>query len=61
MDRWQGFGGMEKPEGQISYIRPRHSWHDNIKLELKEIGWFIASWWRLQWVRLCALQFLMKW
>jgi hypothetical protein len=52
---------MEKPEGQIPHIRPTHRWHGNIKLELKEIRWFTASWWRLQWVRLCALQFLMKW
>jgi len=28
---------MEKPEGQILHKRPRHRWHDNIKLELKEI------------------------
>jgi hypothetical protein len=58
---WQGFGGMEKPKGQIPHIRPMHRWHDNIKLELKEIEWFIVSWRRLQWVRLCTLQFLKKW
>ena len=35
----QGFGRLEKPEGQIPHIRPRHRWHDSIKLEFKEIGW----------------------
>jgi len=35
---------MEKPEGQIPHIRPTHRWQENIKLELKEIRWFIASW-----------------
>jgi hypothetical protein len=33
----QGFGG--KPEGKRPLERHRHSWGDNIKMDLKETGW----------------------
>jgi hypothetical protein len=28
-----------KPEGNIPLRRPRHRWEDNIKMDLREIGW----------------------
>jgi hypothetical protein len=28
-----------KPEGKISLGRPRRRWEDNIKMDLKEVGW----------------------
>jgi hypothetical protein len=28
-----------KPEGKRSLEIPRHSWDDNIKMDLREIGW----------------------
>jgi hypothetical protein len=28
-----------KPEGNRLFRRPRHSWEDNIKINLMEIGW----------------------
>jgi hypothetical protein len=30
---------VEKPEGKRPMGRPRHRWIDNIKLDLREIGW----------------------
>jgi hypothetical protein len=27
-----------KPEGKIPLGRPRHSWEDNIKMDLQEVG-----------------------
>jgi hypothetical protein len=30
----------EKPEGKIPLGRPRHRWVDNIKIDLREIGWY---------------------
>jgi hypothetical protein len=30
---------MGKPEGKIPLGRPRHRWMDNIKMDLREIGW----------------------
>jgi hypothetical protein len=27
------------PAGKITLERPRHTWQDNIKIELREIGW----------------------
>jgi hypothetical protein len=29
---------MGKPEGKKPYVRCRHGWADNIKMDLKEIG-----------------------
>jgi hypothetical protein len=28
-----------KPEGKRPLGRPRHRWEDNIKMDLKEVGW----------------------
>jgi hypothetical protein len=30
---------MEKSEGKIPLGRPRHRWEENIKMDLREIGW----------------------
>jgi hypothetical protein len=29
----------EKPEGRVPLGRPRHRWEDNIKMDLREVGW----------------------
>ena len=28
-----------KPEGKSPLGRPRHRWEDNVKMDLKEVGW----------------------
>jgi hypothetical protein len=33
-----------KPEGKKPLGRPRRSWEDNIKIDLREIGWDDMSW-----------------
>jgi hypothetical protein len=33
-----------KPEGKRSLRRPRPRWVDNIKMDLKEIGWDAMDW-----------------
>jgi hypothetical protein len=33
-----------KPEGKTSLGRPRHMWVDNIKMDLREIGWDDMDW-----------------
>ena len=30
---------MKKPEGKRLFGRPRGRWEDNIKMDLKEVGW----------------------
>ena len=30
---------MGKPEGRRPLGRPRHRWEDNIKIDLREVGW----------------------
>jgi hypothetical protein len=30
---------MGKPEGERQLERPRHRWEDNIKMDLREMGW----------------------
>jgi hypothetical protein len=30
---------LEKPEGKRPIGRQRHRWEDNIKMDLKNIGW----------------------
>jgi len=39
-----------KPEGRITLGRPRHSWEDNIKTDLQEVGW--GAWTGLFWFRI---------
>jgi hypothetical protein len=36
-----------KPEGKRPLAKPRPSWEDNIKLDLREIGIDVANWIRL--------------
>jgi hypothetical protein len=33
-----------KPEGRRSLRRPRRRWEDNIKMDLREVGWEGADW-----------------
>jgi ERCC4-type nuclease len=33
-----------KPKGKRPIGRPRHRWVDNIKMDLKEIGWGDMDW-----------------
>jgi hypothetical protein len=33
-----------KPEGKISLGRPRRRWVDNIKIDLRHIGWDGVDW-----------------
>jgi hypothetical protein len=33
-----------KPEGKRPLRRPRHRWPDNIKMDLREIGWGGMDW-----------------
>ena len=30
---------MGKPEGRRPLVKPRLRWEDNIKMDLKELGW----------------------
>jgi hypothetical protein len=30
---------VKKPVGKITCGRPRHTWEDNIRMYLEEIGW----------------------
>jgi hypothetical protein len=32
------------PEGKRPLARPRHRWVDNIKMDLREIGWDGGDW-----------------
>jgi hypothetical protein len=32
-----------KPEGRIPLGRPRRRWEDNIKMDLREVGWGVDS------------------
>jgi hypothetical protein len=27
-----------KPEGKIPFVRPRHGWEDNFKMDIQEVG-----------------------
>jgi hypothetical protein len=38
----QGFSG--KPEGRRPLGRPRCRWEDNIKMDLREVGWGGMDW-----------------
>jgi hypothetical protein len=35
---------VENPEGKRSLGRPRRRWVDNIKIDLREIGWDGVDW-----------------
>jgi hypothetical protein len=35
---------MEKPEGRRPLGRPRRGWVDNIKMDIREIGWEGINW-----------------
>jgi hypothetical protein len=35
---------VEKPEGKRSLGRPRRRWVDNIKMDVREIGWDGMDW-----------------
>jgi hypothetical protein len=41
-----------KPEGRRSLGRPRRRWVDNIKMDLREIGWDGVVWTGLIWLRI---------
>jgi hypothetical protein len=41
--RWAGHVArilVRKPEGNRQIGRPRFKWEDNIKMDLREIGWY---------------------
>jgi hypothetical protein len=35
---------VRKPEGKRSLGRPRHRWVDNVKIDLRDIGWNGMDW-----------------
>jgi hypothetical protein len=35
---------VEKPEGKRPLGRPRRRWMDNIKMDLRDIGWCVIEW-----------------
>jgi hypothetical protein len=35
---------MGKPEGKRPLGRPRYKWEDNMKMDLREIGWGCMDW-----------------
>jgi len=35
---------MGKPEGKRPLGRPRRRWKDNIKVDIKEVGWVGMDW-----------------
>jgi hypothetical protein len=35
---------VRKPEGKRQLGRPRRRWVDNIKMDLREIGWAVMNW-----------------
>jgi len=35
---------VEKSEGKRQLGRPRHRWEDNIRMDLREIGWERMDW-----------------
>jgi len=38
---------VSKPEGRKPHRRPRHRWEDNIRMDLREIGWEVVDWMHL--------------
>jgi hypothetical protein len=41
---------VRKPEGKRQLERPRRRWEDNIKMDLREVGW--GAWTGLIWLRI---------
>jgi hypothetical protein len=35
---------VTRPEGERSHGRPRHRWEDNIRMDLRAIGWEGVDW-----------------
>jgi hypothetical protein len=35
---------VRRPEGRRPLGRPRHRWEDNIKTDLREVGWECMNW-----------------
>jgi len=35
---------MGKPEGKRPLVRPRHRWENNIRMDLRELGWECVDW-----------------
>jgi hypothetical protein len=38
---------VRKPDGKRPLGRPRHRWEDNIRIDLREIGWECVDWMHL--------------
>jgi hypothetical protein len=45
-----------KPEDKRQLGRPRHRWENNIKMDLREIGWYGMIWTGLIWLRTGAMR-----
>jgi hypothetical protein len=41
-----------KPEGRRPLGRPRRRWEDNIKMDLREVGWVGGAWTGSIWLRI---------
>jgi hypothetical protein len=35
---------VEKPGGKRPFVRSRHGWEDNIKMDYREVGWEVVDW-----------------
>jgi hypothetical protein len=35
---------VRKPERKLPLVRPRRGWEENIKMDLREIGWGSMDW-----------------
>jgi hypothetical protein len=35
---------VRKPEGMRPFRRPRHRWEDNIRMDLRKLGWEVVDW-----------------
>jgi len=40
-----------KPDGKRPFGRPRCTWEDNIRMDVREIGWEVVDWKHLAQVR----------
>jgi hypothetical protein len=43
-----------KPEGKRPLGKPRRRWMDNIKMDLRDIGWDGMGWFGLMWLRIAT-------